>query len=104
MPPAKDSVSLPVVFGAKTVPISALVRSKNWILVVFARSTSVNTAPKPVVNAGVVLPGMKKLTSTMLLPSAVNNRCGLKVAKRLGYVGLILPNSTGVPEAAVALT
>jgi len=37
-----------------------------------------HTAPNPGVKAGVVLPEIKKLTLTILLPSAVKSRCGLK--------------------------
>src|SRR5438552_19190405 len=64
-----------------------------------ARSTSVKMAPKADVNAGVVVPGRKKLTSVMVLPSAVNKRCGLKVAKVLEYVALMLSNSIGATPA-----
>jgi hypothetical protein len=48
-----------------------------------ARSTSVNTDPKPVVVAGVELLGWKKRTSTNLLSMAVNSRWGLKTVNRL---------------------
>jgi len=74
------------------------------MLVVFARSTSEKTAPNPEVKAGVVLPGTKKFISTILLPSAVKRRCALKVVNNPVYAALRLPNSIGVPEAAVALT
>jgi hypothetical protein len=39
----------------------------------------------------------------MLLPTAVNSRCGLKVSNSVGYVGLMLPNSTALIPA-LALT
>ena len=38
-----------------------LPKSKNWMLVTFARSTSVKTAPNAVVNAGVTDPGTGKV-------------------------------------------
>ena len=74
----KDNVSLPASGCAKNVPSDVLVASNKEIEVAFARSTSVNTAPKPRDSAGVVLPGTKKFTSTTLLPSAVNSRGALK--------------------------
>src|SRR4051794_17146181 len=74
------------------------------MLVTSGRSTSVNTAPKPVVRAGVALPGTKKRTSTMLLPNPVNSRGALKVVNKLGYVGLISLNSGGAPTAGFPLT
>src|SRR5258706_15765201 len=54
--------------------------------------------------AGVFVPGTKKFTSVIVLPSAVKSRGELNVVKRPGYVALMLPNSTAVPEAALALT
>src|SRR4051794_18232204 len=74
------------------------------MLVTSGRSTSVKTAPNPVVRAGVVLPGTKKRTSTMLLPNPVNSRGALKVVNRLGYVALISLNSGGAPTAGLPLT
>src|SRR4051812_15398227 len=53
--------------------------------------------------AAVVVPGTKKLTSVMLLPSAVNSRCVLNGAKSCGYVGSMLPKSVGAMPA-LALT
>jgi hypothetical protein len=47
------------------------------MLVVFALSTSVKTAPKPDVKEAVVLPGTKKFTSVIVLPIAVNKRGSL---------------------------
>src|SRR5688572_9646989 len=58
--------------------------SKYSIEVPEATSTSVNTAPKPLVVAGVVDPATKKLTSVMLLPSAVKSRCAENVVKVAG--------------------
>jgi hypothetical protein len=69
-----------------------------------ARSTSVNTAPKPVVKPGVFVQGTKKFTLVIVLPIAVKSRGELNVVKRPGYVALMLPNSIGLPEAALALT
>src|SRR5690242_12963894 len=102
--PRNDSPLFDV--GAKNVPSELPLISKNWMLVVLARSTSVKTTPKPLVNAITLLPGTKKLTATTLLPRAVNRRCGLKVVKMSGYVGLMFPNSIGVDVGfdALALT
>src|SRR5437773_11280373 len=74
------------------VPSDALLASKYCMDVMLRRSTSVKTAPKPLTVAGVLLPGTKKLTSRMLLPNAVNRRCGLKVWNIEEYVALILSN------------
>jgi hypothetical protein len=50
----------------------------------------VKTAPNPLVVAGVLLPpGMKKSTSVMLLPMALNSRRALNVLKMVPYVGLL---------------
>src|SRR4051812_13254958 len=67
--------------GAKNVPSELPVTLKNWIDVVLARSTSVNTAPKALVDDADVEPGTKKLTSRILLPMEAKSRCGLKVWK-----------------------
>src|SRR5215216_3946252 len=100
-----ESVALaPATFGAKNVPRLAFETSKNWIDVVLARSTSVKTAPNPLTVAGVVVPGTKKLTSTTLLPSAVNSRCGEKAANVAVYEKSMLPNSIGVAVPVFALT
>ena len=82
--PRKLKFSLPIKAGTKKVPRELFISSKNWIDVVERLSTSVKTAPKPEVVAGVVEPGTKKLTSTMVLPSAVNSRCGENVWKIIG--------------------
>ena len=55
--------------------------SKKLSDALLVRSTSVNTAPKPLTVAGVVVPGMKNVTSVILLSMGVNSRCGLKVLK-----------------------
>lgn len=55
--PRKEKVSLPWSAATKKVPSDTLPRRKNWMDVVLARSTSVNTAPNPRVIAGVVVPG-----------------------------------------------
>src|SRR5262245_66584830 len=78
--PRNDKVSLPTVAGTKNVPSEVLSAVKYWIDVVFARSTSVNTEPNPLTVAGMFVPGTKNDTSTISLPTAVNNRCGLKTA------------------------
>ena len=62
------------------------------------------TAPNPRTTAAVVVPGTKKFTSTTFDPSAVKRRWGLNGANVLGYDASMLPNSIGVPLAAVALT
>src|SRR5947208_1707544 len=82
--PRNENVSLPAKLPAKNVPREVFAPSKNCNEVVFARSTSLNTTPKPVTNAGVVEPGTKKVTSVTLLPNAVNSRCGENGAKRVG--------------------
>ena len=61
-----------------------------------ARSTSVNTAPKPLTVAALFVPGSKKWTPILLVPSGVNSRSGLKVAKMCGYCPLMFANRTGV--------
>jgi len=73
--PKNDSVSFaPATLGAKNVPNELFAASKNSSELVFAASTSVNIAPNSVVNAGVVDPGMKNDTPTMLLPREVKSR------------------------------
>ena len=80
--PRKDSVSFaPTTLGTDQVPRKAPPKPKKLRVVASAMSTSVKTAPNPLVNACVVVPGMKKLTSTMLLPSAVKRRCAENVSK-----------------------
>src|SRR5207247_7432439 len=91
--PKKESPLLAV--GTKEVPRDVLLALKYSIEVVPAKSTSVKTAPKPFVVAGVLLPGTKKLTSRMLLPNAVKRRCELKVWNIEEYVGLMLSKSIG---------
>src|SRR6266545_2898318 len=81
------------------VPRLTFRESKYWIDVAEATSTSVKTAPKPDVVAGVVEPGTKKLTSTTLLPRAVKSRCGEKVVNVVEYVGLMLSKRTGATPA-----
>jgi hypothetical protein len=66
----EESVSLPVAAGTANVPSDTFAASKNCKVVVFARSTSVKTAPNALVVAAVVEPGTKKPTSTILLPIA----------------------------------
>src|SRR5206468_4406760 len=95
--PKKESPLLAV--GTKEVPRDVLLALKYSIEVVQAKSTSVKTAPKPFVVAGVLLPGTKKLTSRMLLPNAVKRRCELKVWNIEEYVGLMLSNSIGAIPA-----
>ena len=70
--PRKDSPLFAV--GAKNVPSDTPLVLKYWIEVVFAKSTSVKTDPNPLTVAGFVLPGTKKLTSTILLPTALKSR------------------------------
>src|SRR5207237_3438749 len=91
--PVKDNVSLPASDCAKNVPSDVLVASNKEIEVAFAKSTSVNTAPKPRDSAAVVLPGTKKFTSTILLPSAGKSRGTLKTPTVTVEAVLILPNS-----------
>ena len=66
------------------MPSEPLFWLKNSIELALGLSTSAKTAPKPLIVAGVVVPGKKKVRSTILLPSGVNNRCGEKVVKILG--------------------
>src|SRR5882757_3666954 len=56
-------------------------------------------SPKALVVAAVVVPGTKKLTSVVLLFTAVKSFCGLKVWKSFGN-----PNRGGVAGPALALT
>src|SRR5688572_20169082 len=93
--PRKQTPPLAEELSAK-VPRLTPWASKYWIDVAEATSTSVNTAPKPDVVAGVVEPGTKKLTSVMLLPRAVKSRCGENVVNVEEYVALMLSNSIGV--------
>src|SRR5215211_1289019 len=79
--PKNENVSEPAVAGTKNVPSDLFALPKRVIDVVFAKSTSLNTAPKPWVKAGVSVPGIKKFTSKVLLPREVKSRCGLKVSK-----------------------
>ena len=65
--------------GTKNVPSDTFARLKNSRLEVFARSTSVNTAPNPKMDAGVLVPGTKKSASITLLPSGLKSRGALKV-------------------------
>src|SRR6478736_3465559 len=68
-------------------------------------SASQKTAPKPLTVAGIVVPGIKNVISKTLLPGLVaNNFCPENVWNSAEYVGLILPNRTGTPLAAVGLT
>jgi hypothetical protein len=77
--------------------------SNNSIEVVFAKSTSLKIAPKPLIEAGVLVPGTKKSTSTTLLPSEVKRRWGLNGSNVWEYVGSILSNWMGAIPA-LALT
>ena len=70
--------------GAKNVPSDTLAALKKVSEVVAARSTSLNTAPKPRLSAAWVLPGTKKPTSTTFEPSPVNRRWALNGSNRLG--------------------
>ena len=56
---------------------------KSSISVESARSTSLNTAPKPLTSAGVppVVPGMKKRPWVVVLPTGVKTRFGLNTPK-----------------------
>ena len=58
--------------------------SKNCMVVDVDKSTSANTAPKAPTVAGVppFVPGMKNVTSVMLLPMGVKTLTGLNVANR----------------------
>jgi hypothetical protein len=55
--PRNESPSLPTLYRDKEVPSELLALSKKVRLVALARSTSVNTAPKPLVSAAVLVPG-----------------------------------------------
>ena len=101
--PRKENVSFtPPTAGAKKVPSEAFDAPKNCSEVVFARSTSENTEPKPRVRAGVDVPGMKKLTSMMLLPKAVKRRSALNGSNKPGKLGSIFPNCVGVEVGLLA--
>ena len=80
--PRNESPLLEV--GTKNVPREAFDRLKNSKLDVFARSTSVNTAPKPKMDAGVLVPGTKKLASITLVPNGLKSRGALKDWKIAG--------------------
>lgn len=75
--PTNENVSEPTKGAAKNVPKEVFVASKNWMEVVLGSSTSEKIDPNPRVSVGVVVPGIKKLTSVTVLPSAVNKRCAL---------------------------
>jgi hypothetical protein len=77
--PANDWVAVPAAAGTANVPRLFVAASKNSMLVVLARSTSVKTAPKALTVAGVVVPGTKKKISTILLLTAVNSLCAENV-------------------------
>src|SRR4029453_5282679 len=90
--PRNENVSEPAVAGTKNVPSELFALPNRVIDVVFAKSTSLNTAPKPWVKAGLSDPGIKKFISKVLLPREVKRRCGLNVSNVAEYVGLILSN------------
>src|SRR4030095_6022243 len=79
--------------GTKTVPRDSPALLKYSMEVIAAKSTSVNTAPNPLVVAGMSVPCLKKCTSVTLLPRGVNSRGELNVVKITGYVALRSPNS-----------
>jgi hypothetical protein len=76
--------------------------SKYSIVVGPRRSTSENTAPKPLTPAGTVppVPGIENSPSVMLLPMGVNSRFGLNGAKSPAYVGLMRSRLRSPPVAA----
>src|SRR3954454_7142009 len=69
---------LPPTAGTKNLPNDALAELKYSIDELLVRSTSEKIAPKPFVVVGVLKPGMKKLTSVIVEPRAVNNRWAVK--------------------------
>lgn len=81
--PRNENVSFPSRNGTANEPSEAFSVSKYSMLLP-ATSTSVKIAPKADVTPGVFVPGKKKLTSVMMLSSAVNSRCGLNAAKSQG--------------------
>src|SRR4030095_16267432 len=97
--PKKENVSDPAVAGTTNIPSEFKDLSNNGIEVVSAESTSLKMAPKPLVKAGVLVPGKKKLTSMTLLPSEVKRRCGLNGSNVWEYVGSILSNWMGAIPA-----
>ncbi len=95
-PPTNDRPpSVTLSLGANSVRIKLLLASKNSNFVVFGKSTSLKTAPKPATVAGVapLLPGIEKVASVMLLPSGVKIRWALKVPNVVAYAALILVRS-----------
>src|SRR5581483_287725 len=102
--PRKENVAVPATAGTNWSAIFSPRASKNSSRVLSARSTSVNTAPNPVVTAGVLVPGTKNSTSVTFPPTGVNSRCGEKAANSVVYDGSMLPNRTGTPLARVELT
>ena len=84
---------------ASRLKIRLLLASKNSTVVRFATSTSTKITPKALVVPATVVPGRKKLTSVILLFTAVNSRWQLKVWKSFGK-----PNNGGVAPPALALT
>src|SRR5215203_454131 len=102
-----ENVWLPAVLGTakppNMPPIGTPDGPKNCIVVWSGRSTSLKTAPKPRTKAGVVVPGMKKVTSTAVDPIAVKRRWGLNGSNVPGYVGSMLPNSIAVLVGLTAL-
>jgi len=66
MTPRNDELALPAgPTGTLKLPSAAPKESKNWRLELFARSTSVNTTPKPVIVAATVplVPGIENVAS-----------------------------------------
>src|SRR5579871_4591031 len=70
---------------AKKVPIKLLDASKSLIPLTLASSTFRNTAPKPFVTAGVVVPGTVKFTNVLLLLIGAKMLLPLKAGNNAGY-------------------
>ncbi len=78
---------------------------KNSMVELSPRSTSVNTAPNPLTEAGMLplVPGTENVASVILLPMGVKSRFGLKVEKAVAYVGLIKSRLSRPPVGAACV-
>ena len=78
--PTNENEPFPSVAGANSECSRLSSASNNCRPLTLARSTSDSTTPNPRVVAAVVVPGTKNRTSVIVLPIAVNRRCGLNAS------------------------